>query len=229
MRIVGYIRVSTDRQAEHGQGLDVQEREIRKWAKANGHRIIAIRRDEGESGSNGISNRIGLADALADIRARTAEAMAVWKLDRFSRDALLQEQLLVEVWRMGGEVYSTAPAENNLRDDPEDPSRKLMRRMLGAVAEYEKDMIVLRMRMGRRRKAEKGGFAYGSPSYGKRSEGGALVDDDRERATVARIGELHTAGVSLREIGQTLTAEGHRPKRAERWHPESLRRIVSRL
>lgn len=228
MRLVAYIRVSTADQVD-GYGLDVQETEIRAWCKANRHKLAAVYSDEGESGSNGLATRVALADALGDVRHGRAEGIVVHKLDRFSRDAMLAEQLLAEVWRMGGEVYSVAPSENNLRDDPNDPSRKLIRRILGSVAEYEKDMVVLRMRMGRQRKSARGGFAYGSPHYGTRAEGGELVADEREAATLARIRELHAANASLRDMAAALTAEGHRPKRADRWHPESLRRIVARL
>lgn len=225
--VVAYLRVSTPEQVE-GYGLDVQEQAIRTWCKTHGHRLAAVHSDEGESGSNGLTARVALADALDDIRSRAA-GIVVAKLDRFSRDMLLQEQLLAEVWRMGGEVYSVAPSENDLRDDPADPSRKLIRRILGAVAEYEKDMVVLRMRMGRQRKAERGGFAYGSPHYGTRAEGGELVVDEREQAAVRRIAELHAAGCSLREMAAKLAAEGHQPKRADRWQPQSLKRIIERL
>ncbi len=78
-------------------------------------------------------------------------------------------------WRTGAEIVSTAPSEANLRDDPDDPTRKLVRRLLGALGEWEREMITLRMRAGRRRKAERGGYAYGSPPYGYRAEDGALV------------------------------------------------------
>lgn len=64
MKVVGYLRVSTDRQAEEGLGLEVQEQAIRSWAEDHGHHLIGMTRDEGISGSNGIDTRIGLADAL---------------------------------------------------------------------------------------------------------------------------------------------------------------------
>jgi hypothetical protein len=56
MRVVGYVRVSTDRQADEGLGLEVQEQSIRRWAREHGHRIVGIVRDEGISGSNGIES-----------------------------------------------------------------------------------------------------------------------------------------------------------------------------
>jgi site-specific DNA recombinase len=50
MRVVGYIRVSTDGQAEHGLGLEIQERAIRKWARAEGHRLVGVLSDKGSPG-----------------------------------------------------------------------------------------------------------------------------------------------------------------------------------
>jgi DNA invertase Pin-like site-specific DNA recombinase len=231
MRVVAYLRVSTDRQTERGLGLDVQERAVRAWAKAGGHRLVAVHTDAGVSGSNGLATRLALADALDALRDRKADALVVYRLDRLARDLIVQEQILAEARRLGGRVESTSAAEAGyLQDDPSDPARKLIRQVLGAVSEYERSMVALRLRTGRRRKAERGGFAYGSPPLGSRSEGGELVADDDEAKTVERIRELHADGRSLREIAAVLTAEGHKPKRGgDVWHPASLSRIVARL
>jgi DNA invertase Pin-like site-specific DNA recombinase len=229
MRIAAYLRVSTDAQAEHGLGLDIQEQAIRKWAKANGHKIVDWYRDEGVSGSNGIDSRTALPDALAAIKDSQAVGLAVYRLDRLARDLIIQETLLAEIRRMGGDVYTTSAAEAGyLADDPDDPSRKLIRQVLGAVAEYERSMIALRLRSGRKRKAERGGFAYGSPRYGYRAEGGQLVPEPAEQAVLARIRELRAGGLSVRMIADTLTSEGLKPKRGGEWHPETIRRILAR-
>lgn len=228
MRVIGYLRVSTERQVDRF-GLPVQERQVRTWCKAGGHRLVAVFTDEGESGSNGLQTRLALGEALNALRERRAAGLVVPRLDRLARDLIVQEQLLAEVRRIGAEVFSCSAAEAGfLADDPDDPSRKLIRQVLGAVSEYERAMVVLRMRRGRARKAEQGGFAYGSPPLGSRAEGGALVADEREAATVARIAELHAAGRSLRQIAAALEAEGYRPKRADRWHPQSLARVIAR-
>ncbi len=228
MRVVGYVRVSTREQAEHGLGLEVQERAIRAWAKAGAHRLVAVHRDAGVSGSNGVEDREGLPLALEDVRDGRAEALVVLRLDRLARALTVQEATLATVWRLGGRVFTTESGEV-LPDDPDDPMRTAMRQMVGVFAELERRMVVKRLRDGRQRKAERGGFAYGSPGYGQRSEDGVLVADEREATALARIRELHAEGRSLRDIAGVLTAEGHRPKRSDRWHPESLRRIVARL
>lgn len=229
MRVIGYLRVSTDRQAERGLGLDVQERAIRSWAKAQSHRIVALTRDEGVSGSNGLANREGLADALDMIREGKGQGLVVYRLDRLARDLIIQEQILAEIRRLGADVFTTSAGESGyLADDPDDPSRKLIRQVLGAVAEYERSMIALRMRSGRRRKAERGGFAYGSPPLGYRAEGGQLVPREDEQAALARMRQLQAEGSSIRGIARTLESEGYRTRKGARWHPTTVARALER-
>jgi DNA invertase Pin-like site-specific DNA recombinase len=229
VRLVAYLRVSTDRQAEEGLGLEVQEQAIRSWAKSEGHRVSLWCRDEGVSGSNGLEDRLALPEALEALRDRRAGGLVVYRLDRLARDLMIQEQLLAEIRRMDAKVFSTSKGEDAyLVDDPDDPSRRFIRQVLGAVSEYERAMISLRLRSGRRRKAAKGGFAYGSPPMGFRAEGRELVPDDGEQAAVARIVELRAEGRSLREIADRLDQEGIKSKRGGRWHPQTLRRVLER-
>jgi DNA invertase Pin-like site-specific DNA recombinase len=143
--------------------------------------LVLWARDEGVSGSNGLDTRDGLADALEALKSRQAGGLIVYRLDRLARDLVLQEQLLADIRRMGAEVFSTSSAEASyLTDDPDDPSRKLIRQVLGAVNEYERAMIALRLRSGRRKKHDNGGYAYGSPPYGWRAVGRELAEDPEE-------------------------------------------------
>jgi DNA invertase Pin-like site-specific DNA recombinase len=98
--------------------------------------------------------------------------------------------------------------------------------VLGAVSEYERSMIALRLRSGRRRKAEHGGYAYGSPPYGWRAEHGTLVEEPAEQAVIHRATELRRGGASLRNIVAALSAEGHVAKRGVRWHPATVARLL---
>jgi DNA invertase Pin-like site-specific DNA recombinase len=187
-------------------------------------------RDEGASGANGLDSRVGLLDAFGALKDGMANGLVVFCLDRLARELVLQETLLAEIWRLKCEVFSTSAAESEyLTDDPDDPGRKFIRQVLGAVAEYEKSKIALRLRAGRRLKAERGGYAgFGSPPLGYRAEDGELVVDDEERRVVARIVELQAKGASLRSIASTLTKEGLRPKRGGRWHPETIAKVLRR-
>lgn len=228
MRLAMYVRVSTDRQAEEGFGLRVQEQQCRRWAKANGHRIAVVFRDEGVSGSNGVEDRVGLGPALEAIRAGKAEGMVVARLDRLARALTVQEAILAKVWSFGGALFAADQGEI-LRDDPDDPMRTAMRQMAGVFAQLDRGLISKRLRDGRKVKAEGGGYAGGRPPLGCRAEGGALVVDPDESRTVERIKGLRQQGLSLRSIASTLTDEGYTPKKSKRWHPESIKRVLERV
>ena len=229
MKVVGYVRVSTTKQAEEGLGLDVQQRAIRSWARAGHHLIVGIFRDEGVSGSNGVEEREALPEALNLIASGAAAGLVVARLDRLARNLTVQEAILARVWAAGGQVFAADLGEI-AKDDPDDPMRTALRQMVGVFSQLERSMITARLRAGRRLKASRGEFAgFGSPPFGFKAEGGQLVPDMDEQKTVAVIRRLHEQGRSLREIAQALESAGHKPRRAARWHAESLRRIVGHL
>ena len=106
--------------------------------------------------------------------------------------------------------------------------------VIGAVSDYDRAMVRLRLATGRRHKADAGGYAYGAPPFGFCSDGGQLVPRLEEQPALALITELHQAQLaagetSLRHIGVALTEAGYRPRRGDTWHPGVLARIVSRL
>jgi DNA invertase Pin-like site-specific DNA recombinase len=229
-KLAAYVRVSTDKQAEDGLGLDVQRHAIRAWAKENGHRIALWASDEGVSGSNGLDSRQGLLEALGALQDGQVSGLVVYRLDRLARDLVLQESLLAEIWRGGARLYSTSLAEDAYLEPDgadADPSRALIRQILGAVASYERAMIRLRLRSGKQRKSAAGGYVGGRPPLGLKAEAGALVPDEDEARTRQRILALRAQGASLREICKILPAEGLQPKRGGRWHPETVRKIAT--
>lgn len=225
MNVTAYLRVSTDRQ-EDGQGLDVQHDEIVKWAKRRRHTIVAVHQD---TISGKLDARDGLAAAIAAVRDGQAEAVVVYRLDRLARDLIVQEQLLAEIRRAGGELFSTSDAEQAfLSDDDEDPSRKMIRQVLGAVAEFERSMIALRLRNGRRRKHEQGGYAYGRPAYGSRAEDGTLVVVAEQREVIDTMRQLRKRGATLRQIAAALDADGVAGPTGRGWSATAVQRALNR-
>lgn len=226
LRLVGYVRVSTEAQATDGLGMEVQERAIRQWAKTHGHRIVVVTRDEGISGAKEAADRPGLTEALRAVRDGS-EGIVTYKLDRLARALTVQEAVLGMVWRHGGQVFTVDLGEV-LQDDPDDPMRTAMRQMVGVFGQLERGMISVRMRAGRKLKAERGGYAYGAPPLGFEAANGALHLVEAEIATVERITQLRSAGRSYREIAAALKAEGHCTKRGGQWHPTTIARVCAR-
>jgi DNA invertase Pin-like site-specific DNA recombinase len=221
-RAIGYIRVSTQEQTT-GYGLDVQEADVRRYCRDHGLRLIDVERDAGESGSNGLTERLGLSAALARLERGDASALVVPNLARLARDLLLQETTMERLRAAGVEVRSVAEPDI----DSDDATRVLVRQLLGAIAQYERAVIKGRLLAGKAKKVEAGGYGGGRPAYGTRAEGGELVPDETEQRIVARVRELRAQDQSYREICEALTAEGFEP-RGDRWQAGTVRRIALR-
>ncbi len=227
MRIVGYVRVSTAGQVDDGLGLDVQRQAVSEWARRHGHELVAVVADEGLSGTLHAPDRPGLATALDMMRSGSADGIVVHRLDRLARLLAVQEATLATVWAAEAHVFEVVGGEV-LRDDPEDPMRTAMRQMLGVFGQLERATVVARMAAGRRLKAQRGGYAGGAPGYGWTAADRELVPHDAEQRALHRLSELRQQGLSWRAAGQRLIDEGYSPKRAQTWHPETLRRMLRR-
>ena len=224
-RAVGYIRVSTAEQVE-GFGLEVQERAVREYAMANGLRLVAVCRDEGQSGSNGIDTRAGLAEALATVEGGHATALIVYRLDRLARDLLLQETLIARLRLTGAKVLSVS--EPDVDGGGEEPTRDLVRQVLGAISQYERAVIRGRLMAGKAAKVAKGGYGGGRPAYGTRAANRELVEEPAEAPVVSLVEKLRSQGASYRAIAGALGEAGLRPRTGEIWHPMTVRRIAER-
>ena len=155
-RIALYVRVSTD-----GQTVANQEHELREVAQAKGWDVIEMYRDSGVSGAKGRDARPGLDQALRAAVQGRYDALAVWSVDRLGRS--LQDLLhtLGELQAADCDLYLHRQAI-----DTRTPSGRAMFQMLGVFAEFERAMIVERVKAGLARARDKGtrsGRAIGRP------------------------------------------------------------------
>ncbi|MFZ0257290.1 MAG: recombinase family protein, partial [Gammaproteobacteria bacterium] len=229
MSIAVYVRVSTQRQAER-QTIEEQLERLQVHVGNQGWELREeyIFRDDGYSGAT--LNRPGL-DRLRDaIRAADVERVLMTDPDRLARNYVHQMMLLEEFERLGCAVEFL---DRPMSQDPHDP---LLLQIRGAVAEYERTLITERMRRGRQRKLQAGGLLpWTFAPYGYR------VDPDRPRdpagvhlevAEAAVVKELFAnyaaERASLFSLAKQLGVLGlPSPKGNPRWHPASIRGILS--
>jgi DNA invertase Pin-like site-specific DNA recombinase len=230
MRYVVYLRVSTDLQADTGLGLDIQEEACRAWLRAGKHRLVEVCTDAGRSGAADVVARPGLTRALALLAADKADGLIVYRLDRLARDLILQEQVLAELHRRGKELSSCSPTEDaNLHYSPDDPTRALVRRILGSIAAYERDVVRLRLKAGRVRKEMLGGYAGGRLPYGWAAVRGEAVQVPDEQRALRLMCRLVGEGWSYRRVCAELERREIPSKAAHgRWRPNTVREIVLR-
>jgi DNA invertase Pin-like site-specific DNA recombinase len=227
MKLVAYVRVSSAHQQE-AFGPTIQRAAITKWAKSAGHKIVAWQEDT-VSGASELRNRVGWCEAAALVKAGKAAGIVVARLDRLARDVMVQELLLRKLSDLGGIVLSTRENENEmLNGESKDPSRKLVRVIMGAISEYDREMTVDRLAAGRAAKAARGGYAHGALPFGYRSVKGQLVPVVAEQHALAKMRALSAQGVPVNEIARVLAAEGHPTKRGGRWCGATVARILRR-
>src|ERR1700678_3537493 len=140
----GYLRVSGKGQIE-GDGFDRQRDKIKAYATANGIQIVKWYEEEGVSGT--IIDRPALQEMLVAIMSNGVHTFLIEKLDRLARDQMVQEHIVQDCQAKDIEIISVM--EPDLCVD--DPTRKLLRGVMGLISEYDKTMIVLKLKAARDR------------------------------------------------------------------------------
>ena len=219
--VAAYVRVSSKRQVAEGQGLDTQRAGIEAYAKSHGWHVGAWFTDPGITGDE--EHRPGLLDLTAALEAGTYHVVVIDRLDRLARKLMLQETVLEQWQKAGAEIHSLAEPDLGSTDE----GRVMIRQILGAVAQFDKAMMLRRMKRGRITKAGKGQYAGGRPALGYRTNGKALRVVPEEAETVRRILHQHNQGhLGYREIARQLNAENVQTKRGGSWHASTVRAIV---
>lgn len=224
MKAIGYIRVSTARQVEEGNGLASQEKAIRDYCARQGLEVVGMVRDEGVSGASGEAVRPGLAAVLAALEDGKAEALVVGRLDRLARDLVLQETIISRLAKRGISVVSVTEA-----DLTGDPTRDMIRQILGAVAQYDRAVIKSRLLAGKAIKSAAGGYVGGRPGFGWEVVDGHLVKNAAEQVILDRMRELKGEGMSMNGIAGVLNREGRASKTGAPWSATTVRRVLRRL
>ena len=206
MKIIGYVRVSTEEQATCGHSLGAQEAKLRQYCDLYGHDLVEVVVDAGQSAKS--LNRPGLQQALASLKAGEADGLLVVKLDRLTRSVKDLGELLEGTFR---KVALIAVAE---QFDTTSAAGRLVLNLLMSVSQWEREAIGERTSAALQHLKAKG-VKLGAP---------ALAD----KATIARACALNSAGVSLREIARVLTAEGFQTMKGGEWSGNAVKKILAR-
>jgi DNA invertase Pin-like site-specific DNA recombinase len=211
-RAYAYLRVSGKSQVD-GDGFPRQRAAIQAYAKAHDIRIVRWFEEEGVSGT--LSERPALQDMMLALLADGVRTVLIEKLDRLARDLMVQETIMGDFRKQGFELISVC--EPDLCSD--DPSRKLVRQIFGAIAEYDRAMIVLKLRAARDRKRSKTGHCEGRKAFGSRPN---------EQATIKRMRELAKQGLSYSAIAIALNSENRPTQTGTLWFPATVSRTLNR-
>ncbi|MBX3671031.1 MAG: recombinase family protein [Rhodocyclaceae bacterium] len=178
-RVALYARVSTG-----GQTVENQLRELEQVGSRIGWQVVDRYIDQGISGAKGRAERPELARMMRAVIRGELDVVAAWSVDRLGRSLQELVSLLNELRERRVDLYLH---QQGL--DTGTPSGRAMYQMLGVFAEFERAIIIERIKAGMTR---------------ARAQGKRLSRPLIPKVTAERIRELRTAGMSLRRIADEV-------------------------
>jgi DNA invertase Pin-like site-specific DNA recombinase len=210
-----YTRISTAEQAA-GNGFERQREKCFEFCESKGWVCYRTFKEK-ESGSVETANRPVLAECLS-LCSSGIEIIVVERADRIARDLIVSELFFRECKGKGISVYAADSGEE-LVNANSDPTRTLIRQVLGALAEWDKAQIVRKLQDGRRRTKEKTGWPCGGPQVFGRKPG--------EQKWIWRIVGLHRLGFSISRIADALNYhQKYREEKIRFWHRPTIYDMV---
>jgi DNA invertase Pin-like site-specific DNA recombinase len=229
MRVVGYIRVSTDKQEF---GPDAQQKAIEDWCDRNKADLITCYIDTDVSGDTHPEKRPGLSEVFVAL-AQGADVLLVSRRDRLARNVVWAHMIEQISKSFGARVISCAGEGTDGEEG--DPTSFLQRAIIDVFAEYERMVIKTRTKAAlavkRRRGELVGKNPYGYKVTKKMNPNGKLVsyleEDAAEQEVLQRIYALADGGAGVTQILHELK-DCFIPCRGKRWHETTIVRILAR-
>jgi DNA invertase Pin-like site-specific DNA recombinase len=217
-KAITYFRTSSETNVGADKDTLKRQREaVTKYAAAAGYTIIAEYSDDGVKGADPVDQRPGFAAMMQHIAGNGVRTIIVETASRFARDLIVQET----GWRYLKDAGITLVAA----DSPEafldeTPTAVMIRQILGSVSQFEKAMLVAKLKGARDRKKAATGKCGGRKSYAERSP--ELVAAAKKLARYPVNGRKR----SLREVAAELEAQGHTTN-GKRYAATAVARMVS--
>lgn len=192
-----YTRVSTDEQVNDGYSLAAQLDRLRSYCDSQGWDIAGVYTDEGVSAKN--MDRPRLQELLRDCTQGKFEVVLVYRLDRITRSVLNLHELLNTFnrfnigFKSATEEFSTLTAQG-----------RFFITLVGAMAQWERENLGERIRMGLDQKKREGRWHSTNAPYGYRYIAGELVQDKSEAELVRMMFDQYIEGMGVHRLMQWL-------------------------
>ncbi len=218
-KAIGYVRVSTDKQAEEGVSLEAQVAKIKAWASLNDYELIHVYSDEGISGAS-LNKRDGMKQALGQVKK--GMAFVCYSLSRISRDTIDTIQISRTIEKAGADLVSLSE-----KIDTTGASGKMIFNMLAVLNQFERDQTAERTRLAMSFKKSKN-QAYSPTPFGYTRHGDELLLNVDEALIIIRIQEMFANGQGYNEIARVLNQEGIKTKTGKQWRANTVYYLLQR-
>lgn len=222
-KVIGYVRVSTQEQADSGLSIAAQNLRLTQFAEFKGLELVDVIHDENVSASIPLAERPGGAQLLQRTQGGVIGVAAV-KLDRLFRDAL-DCLATIKVWNSQGVGLHLL----DLGVDTTTAQGKAFLTNAAAYAELERNLISERTREALKQVRAQGGTLGGDGFGWRRADStdaaGRRVIElvPEEFSTLVECRTLRDMGWTLQKIADKFNSEGRRTKRGGKWHPSTVK------
>lgn len=222
MKAVGYIRVSTDRQATNGVSLDMQRQKITDYCTLNDFELVDVIEDAGLSGKS-VDGRPGVQRAIELACSGEVQAVVVYKLDRLARNTIECLEISQRFDSCGASLHSICE-----KLDTSTAMGRFFFTLTASLAEMERGIISERTSAALAQKRANGERTGGQVPYGfVGTDDGRLLVDYTEQRTIDRVFELRSTGLGYGSICQKLFNEGYRSRKGGRFVRNQIVRILT--
>ena len=218
MKVIGYIRTSTEDQVTNGCSLDVQTKKIKQYCELYNLDLVDIKVDAGKTATN--LNRTGLQSCLTILESNKAEGIIVLKLDRLTRK-ITDLNYLLDIYFKKFKLYSVVE-----QIDTSTASGRLVLNILTSVSQWEVETISERTKTALSYKKSVGEHCGSIPL------GYEIIDKKLKKTqqfeTVVYIKELRKQGLSMGKIADQLNSESSPTARGGKWFSSTIKAILDR-
>ena len=218
-----YVRVSTEEAAEHGHSLGGQEECCRAMCKAHNLNVAVMIEDRGHSAKN--LDRPGIKQVLVMVNRAEIDGIVIWRLDRLTRSVRDLTWLLPELSIAGVDLMSVTESFST-----NTPAGRMMLHILSVFAQFERESIAERIRLGIRRRKAENGWLGGPVPVGCRIDEGSgskkLVIDPTTGPIVSQCWTLICNGSSLRDVAEYLDSNEIKPARKKGWRLNTVHNLL---
>ena len=220
-----YARVSTEEQAQEGFSIRAQQQKLKEYANVKDWSVYDIYLDEGISGKN-ITQRPAITRMIDDIKAGHVKNVLVFKIDRLTRSTA-DLVYLIDLFKERDCAF------NSLMEsiDTSTASGRMFIKIIGIFAEFERENIAERSRVGFERKAREGySNSSGFVSYGYDRGKGQKIQtiNEVEAENVRMIFDMYVnQGMSLAGIAKSLNLRGIPTKNKSFWTSAATQAVLS--
>ncbi|MFM2090168.1 MAG: hypothetical protein RLZZ127_657 [Planctomycetota bacterium] len=219
-----YCRVSTEEQATEGASMAAQEQACRGYCQQRHLAVAEVVTDPGISAKD--MQRPGVQRVLNLLRSGTVAGVVVWRLDRLTRS--LRDLLSIIDLSESSGIALASVTEHIATDNP---MGRLMLHMMGSMAQWERETIAERIRLGIRQRQQDGAWLGGTIPAGCRVVDGPdgsrrLVADPVTGPIVAQVWAKVAHGASLMDAVHYLRATGIPAPRGKGWRVQTVASLL---